>query len=100
MRFYRILFGAVLWTITACSQDPDCDLSAYKPQSGFQAQLRGGVLEVTWQGERQEQLRVGFDVQGGQPTIRELAVRRKNGNWIVLGRNLLPEFEVTSTSSN
>ena len=96
MKLDGMLFYAALWAGTAAGQSLNCDLSGYKPQEGLKAQVRGGVLEVAWDGERREQLRAGFTIQGGQPLVQELAARKNGGNWIVLGRNLAPEFEVTS----
>lgn len=90
----------VLWAslsvAAAATSEFSCDLGAYKPQDGLKAQMRAGVLEVTWQGERREQLRAGFAVRDGQPVVTELAARKEGGNWIVLGQNLSPEFQVTS----
>ena len=37
-----------------------------------------------------------FALQGGQPVVRELAARKTGGPWAVLGRNLSPEFEVST----
>ncbi len=94
MQFQRILVCAALWAGAAFAQE--CDLSAYRPQPGLQATARAGAVEVTWDGERHEQLRAVFTVRDGQPMVRELAARKGNGNWIALGRNLSPEFEITS----
>src|SRR5437016_1529946 len=91
-----MLLYAALWAGTAAGESLNCDLSGYKPQEGLKAQVRGSVLEVAWDGERRDQLRAGFTIQGGQPLVQELATRKNGGNWIVLGRNLAPEFEVTS----
>ncbi len=41
-------------------------------------------------------MRAIFTIRGGIPTIAELAARRAGSNWIVLGRGLVPEFQVTS----
>src|SRR5262249_52668786 len=32
----------------------------------------------------------------GQPLVREIAVRKGAGDWVVLGRNLTPEFDVVT----
>lgn len=80
----------------AAGQDMTCDLAGYKPQEGLKAAMRSGALEVTWQGERRDQLRASFTIRGGQPVVQELAVRKNGGNWIVLGQNLTPEYELTS----
>jgi hypothetical protein len=55
-----------------------------------------GILELTWQGERHEQLRASFSIHDRQPMVTDLSVRNGAGNWIVLGQNLTPEFEITS----
>ncbi len=68
-----------------------CDLSAYKAAAGLTAAQEGGNLRVTWLGAQSEELRALFGVDDGTPKIRELAVRRA-----VLGRELLPEFRVTT----
>lgn len=77
-------------------QSLNCDLQAYKPLEGLRAELRGGVLEFSWQGARGQELRAGFTIRDGQPLIAELAARKNGGGWVILGRNLAPEFQVTS----
>src|SRR6476619_1013102 len=57
--------------------------------------MKDGALELTWRGERQNELRTAFTVRGGQPVVQELAVRKPGGGWMVLGRSLTPEFELT-----
>jgi len=94
MKFQRILVCAALWAGAAFAQD--CDLSGYRPQPGLQAGDRAGAVEITWEGERHEQLRAAFAIRDGRPTVRELAARKGSGEWIVLGRDLSPEFEITS----
>jgi hypothetical protein len=94
MKLHEILACAALCTGAAWAQD--CDLSAYKPQDGLTASARAGVLEVAWDGERGEKLRAAFTIRDGQPMVSELSARKSSGSWIVLGRNLSPEFEITS----
>ena len=94
MKLHGILACAALWIGAAWAQD--CDLSAYKPQEGLTAAARAGVLSVNWDGERGEKLRAAFTIRDGQPMVSELAARKSSGNWIVLGRDLSPEFEITS----
>ena len=96
MRLSNILLLAALCAGTAHGQEFTCDLSAYKPLDGLKAQMHAGTLEVLWLGERREQLRARFSIQSGQPLVSELAARKTGGNWVVLGQNLSPEFEVTS----
>jgi hypothetical protein len=92
----RSFFLAAILTATAFGQQMNCDLSGYKAQDGLKAQLRAGVLELTWQGERREQLRAEFMLRDGQPMVQELAAKKDGGNWIVLGHQLTPEFEIVS----
>src|SRR5262249_8587942 len=53
-------------------------------------------LTVSWQGERGQESRAQFYIVDGTPTIRELATRSNGGEWMVLGRELVPEFGVTT----
>jgi hypothetical protein len=96
MRLIRLLVSGALWTALSAAQELNCDLNDYKAQDGLKAQMRAGTLEVTWRGERQNELRAGFAIRGGQPLVQELAARKNNGKWIVLGQNLTPEFGLTS----
>jgi hypothetical protein len=92
-RFLIALFASL--TISA-GADLSCDISGYKAQDGLKAQMRAGLLEVTWQGAPREQLRAVFTIRDGQPVVQELAARKEAGRWIVLGGNLSPEFQITS----
>jgi hypothetical protein len=96
MRTVRAILIGLLITATGAAQELNCDMAGYKPQEGLKAQVHAGVLELTWQGERQEQLRAAFAIRNGQPMVEELAARRNGGKWIVLGKSLTPEFEITS----
>ncbi|MDQ6665270.1 MAG: hypothetical protein M3Z23_12850, partial [Acidobacteriota bacterium] len=92
----RAFLVVALMTAAAAGQEMNCDMAAYKPQDNLKAQVRGNALELAWLGERGEQLRAQFSLRGGQPAVQELAARKSGGDWIVLGRNLTPEFEITS----
>jgi hypothetical protein len=94
--FFAALLFASLATSAANAQTLNCDMTGYKAQEGLQARLRGGVLELNWQGERHEELRAQFTIRNGQPMVEELAARPKAGKWIVLGKSLTPEFEIVS----
>ena len=78
------------------AQTLKCDLSSYKPADGLTAALHGDALDVAWRGDHDTQLRVSFTVRNGNPVVEEIAVRKSAGGWTVLGRNLAPEFQVTS----
>jgi hypothetical protein len=84
-----VLFGGLAGTHT-------CDLKECKPVDAMKAETAAGTLQVTWQGERDQQLRAQFAIRDGQPLVQELAASKGQGSWIVLARNVTPEFEVTS----
>src|SRR5260370_34390562 len=94
MRQIQILLCAALWCGAASGQN--CDFKEYKAIDGLKAQMSGGALEIAWQGDRDQQLRVSFTISNGPPTVHELAARKVQGSCIVLGRDLTPELEVTS----
>ena len=96
MRIDRIALLVMLCAGGAVAQEMNCDLTGYRAQDGLKADVRSGALEIAWDGERHEQLRARLAIHSGQPLIEELAARKASGNWIILGQNLTPEFEVTS----
>lgn len=74
----RIVFPGLFLSVLANGQALNCDLQGYKAQDGLKAEMRAGVLTLTWQGERGQTLRALLGVVNGQPTVKELAVE-KNG---------------------
>src|SRR5213594_1707422 len=88
-----------LWSSRGASLEGatlNCDLSQYRPQPGLEALVEKDSLTVLWNGEQGQELRAQFSVADGTPTVRELAVRSQNGSWKPLGRNLEPQFGVTT----
>lgn len=73
-----------------------CNLSEYRAGRGPVAALEGDGLAVTWAGAAGVDLRLDLAVENRQPVVRGLATRRAGGAWVGLGRNLAPEFRVTS----
>ena len=87
----------VLLAASVSFADPlTCNLSAYKAMAGLTASVSDNTLVVTWDGDRESELRLRFSIEGGTPTIRELAARKKPGQWSTLGTNLTPEFRIVS----
>jgi len=72
------------------------DMTGYRPQPGLVAVSEGGSLAVTWDGEKGQELQARFSIVEGTPTVRELGVRKKGGEWTTLGKDLVPEFGVTT----
>ncbi len=96
MKLYQVVLMMVLASRLAWGQGLKCNLHDYQPIEGLKAAEVAGELQVTWQGERGQQMRAVFAVVASRPVVRELAVRKGAGGWSVLARNLSPEFEVVS----
>ena len=92
MKLHLFVLGMTL----CAAADLNCDLKDYKQIDGVSAELRGETLEVVWSGERGEQLRAGFIIRNGQPLVSDLEARKNDAKWVMLGKDLAPEFEVTS----
>jgi hypothetical protein len=88
----RILAGLLFAASMAFAQ---CDLSEYKTQDGLKAELAGGGVRLLWQGDGSAQLRAEFVVRGGQPLVRELAIRKGNA-WTLIASDLTPQFDIVS----
>ena len=89
------LVGVALLSGMAAAQTATCDLHDYKSVDGIKVETSQNAVELSWTGEAGQQLRAQFTLRDGQPLVQELAAR-KGGQWIVLGRDLTPEFEVTT----
>ncbi len=73
-----------------------CDMAQYKSRSGLTAAMDQNVLTVAWNGQNGSEMRTRYAVDGGQPVVRDLAVRKAGGAWVTLGQNLTPEYHVVS----
>lgn len=79
----------------SASADPlSCDVSGYKAAAGLTAVPTGDALALTWTGERQQEIRATFGLDGGAPVIRRLELRRGNARWTQLASELHPEYRV------
>jgi hypothetical protein len=87
---------ALLCAPAASAQTQPCDLHNYKPIDGLRAESSAGVTTLTWQGESGSQLRAQFAIRDGRPVVLQLAAQNKGGPWIVLGKDLSPDFQVTT----
>ena len=79
-----------------CADSLKCDLAEYKGAAGLTAAVADNVLSVTWDGDKQQELRLRLTIEQGTPVIGELAVRRKGMPWAALASNVTPEFRVVS----
>jgi hypothetical protein len=90
------LLGIVMLTVgaSAFADSLTCDLSTYTASNGLTAAMEQDTLLVTWTGAAGTELRARYEIERAQPIVRELAVRKRGGQWAVLGQNLTPEFTV------
>src|SRR5579872_311406 len=96
MKLYGLVMTMALGCGVALGQGLEYDLHEYKPLDGLSAAVVAGELQVTWQGEHAQPLCAVFAVAHGQPVVRELAIRNNLSDWVVLARDLTPEFDVVS----
>ena len=91
------VFGVAMLFAPAVQADPlTCSLSEYKASPGLTASVGNNVLTLVWEGDKNEEIRMQVTINGGTPTIQELAVRRKGAQWVTLASNVTPEFRVVS----
>ena len=83
-------------TTRAAAEALACDMAQYKSSSGLTAAMDQNVLTVAWNGQNGSEMRTRYALDGGQPVVRELAVRKAGGAWVTLGQNLTPEYRVVS----
>jgi hypothetical protein len=96
MKASRLLFGMVLCSGLAAAQTLKCDLGGYKPVDGVRAEVKGEAVTLSWNGEAGEQLMAEFALRSGEPVVLQLAARNPGGPWTVLGKDLSPDFEVST----
>jgi len=51
---------------------------------------------VSWPGQSGSEMRTRYAIDGGQPIVRDLSVRKAGGQWVTLGQNLAPDYHVIS----
>jgi len=91
--------ATLLLALVAASASADpltCNVSGYKALPGLAAAAADNALTVTWDGEKNQEVRLRFTVTGGVPTIAELAVRTKGGQWSTLASGATPDYTVVS----
>ena len=100
MKGHVVALGLLVSGGMACAQTPACSLQNYRSIAGVRVTAEKDGVDLEWPGERGEELRARFALQmrngAGQPVIEELAARRVGGAWVELGKDLTPDFEVTT----
>src|SRR5437667_7735882 len=73
-----------------------CDMSQYKSSSGPIATIDQNVLTVGWPGQSGSEMRARYAIDSARPIVRDLSVRKTGGQWVTLGQNVTPEYQVVS----
>src|SRR5215475_13448585 len=73
-----------------------CSLEQYKASPGLTAAPDQNGVVISWIGQGGAELRARYGLKGGQPTIRDLGIRKAGVMWTILGENLVPEYDVVS----
>jgi len=96
MRLVHLAWVFVLCGSSVAAQNMSCNLQDWKGIAGVTVSANRDNVEVSWPGEQGQQNRARFAVRDGQPVVAELAARKPGGTWIVLGKDLAPDFQVTT----
>src|ERR1035437_8799274 len=96
MKSLAVVLGLGMLSVVGAAQSVNCNMQGYKAVDGLRAAASAGGVTVTWQGEAQQELRTQFALRDGQPVVAELAAKKAGGAWVVLGKDLAPEFQVTT----
>jgi hypothetical protein len=95
---WPVICGVAMSLAPAVQADPlTCSLSEYKGSPGLTAAVANNVLTLTWDGDKDQEVRLQMTINDGTPTIQDVAVRRKGAQqWVSLASNVTPEFRVVS----
>jgi hypothetical protein len=73
-----------------------CNLDGYRSVSGLTAAVANDVLTATWDGDQGQEVRMRLAVVAGVPTIQEIAVRPRGGQFKTVAAGLTPDFRVVT----
>jgi hypothetical protein len=96
MSYLLKVIAAVGIMATSAIRAQTCNLSEYKATPGLTAEAAQKTLTITWDGEKNDEIRLRLSLQNGTPEIQDVALRHKAGAWVTLASNLEPEFHVVS----
>ena len=73
-----------------------CDMAQYKSSPGLTATWSRTSWSCRGPARTARTCAPATPIDGGQPVVRDLAVRKTGGAWVMLGQNLTPEYRVVS----
>ena len=95
-------FACSFIVASALYADPlTCSVAHYKASPGLTAAVADNAATITWDGDNHQELRLRLVINGGTPTIQELAIhvghsKGQGGAWTTLLSHAAPEFRVVS----
>jgi hypothetical protein len=88
------------WSAIAWSGSPaGCAMAGYTPIPGINATAERSGVSIVWDGDKDQEARLRLTLNGGVPTIQELAVRPRGSRdraWTTLLTGATPDFRVVS----
>jgi len=95
--FFGVSAAYLFFIASVLYADPlTCSVTKYKASPGLTAAVADNIATITWDGDNHQELRLRLTIQGGTPTIQELAVKRQGGAWTTLLNHAMPDFRVVS----
>jgi hypothetical protein len=95
----KVLYAAltiVLFAGAVRAQSQECRTDSLRPVEGIKVISTAAGVAFEWEGERGDHLRARFALRDSHPLIAELAASKHGGTWAVLGKDLTPDFYVTT----
>ncbi len=96
MRYLAMAAVVTLLAVPAGADPLNCNLTQYKASPGLTAAVQADTLTLTWDGDKDQQVRLRLAVTSGTPMVREIAVRRAGAEWVTVAENAAPDFRVVS----
>src|SRR5262245_62576530 len=63
-----------------------CDMTQYQSSAGVTAGIDQNILTIAWPGQGGSEMRARYAIDGGQPMVRELSLRKTGGQWVTVGQ--------------
>jgi len=95
MRAALVILVGIPFTPAIYADPLNCNLAGYRAAPDLMATVANDALSISWKGDSAD-LKMTFAIEHGTPTIRELAIRGKSGQWNTLATKVTPEFRVVS----
>src|SRR5581483_45477 len=86
--------AGLIWVLPAKADPVSCNLSDYRAQAGIAAGREGDDLVLTWNGDRDQEVRLRLSIVDGRPILKEIALRRQGAQWQPVATGMSPDYSV------